>query len=107
MRELYNELQRIVALHDSPRVLTAALFSERVRASPPAERIDEAILYEAPLAQAVGHLEERLLRKALAQANWNKSKTARRLGLSRQGLLKKIKRYGISRDVPGAVEEGA
>jgi transcriptional regulator of acetoin/glycerol metabolism len=44
-----------------------------------------------------------LLKKTLAQTNWNKSHAARRLGLSRQGLLKKIKRYGIARDT--ALEE--
>ena len=59
---------------------------------------DETILYDAPLAVAMRYLEKNLVRKALAQANWNKSKTARYLGLSRQGLLKKIKRYGISRE---------
>ncbi|MBI4720752.1 MAG: hypothetical protein HY770_05955, partial [Chitinivibrionia bacterium] len=31
----------------------------------------------------------------LSRTNWNKSRTARELGLSRQGLLKKIKRYGL------------
>jgi transcriptional regulator of acetoin/glycerol metabolism len=44
----------------------------------------------------VGYLEENLLRKTLEQTNWNKSQSARKLGLSRQGLLKKIKRYGIA-----------
>ena len=60
--------------------------------------LDVAVLHEAPLASAVGHLEESLLKRTLAQTNWNKSHAARRLGLSRQGLLKKIKRYGIQRN---------
>jgi DNA-binding NtrC family response regulator len=53
------------------------------------------VLYDAPLSSAVSYLERNLLEKALIQTNWNKSQTARQLGLSRQGLLKKIKRYGI------------
>ncbi|MCK5617991.1 MAG: hypothetical protein KAJ17_01250, partial [Candidatus Krumholzibacteria bacterium] len=53
---------------------------------------------DAPLARAVSYLEENRLKTALIQANWNKSQTARNLGLSRQGLLKKIERYGIRRE---------
>src|SRR5206468_635065 len=45
-------------------------------------------------------LEERRLREALEQSRGNKSQAARALGLSRQGLLKKLRRYGL-----GAAEE--
>jgi two-component system response regulator HupR/HoxA len=41
-------------------------------------------------------LEERRLREALARSRWNKSRAARALGLSRQGLLKKLRRYGLT-----------
>jgi transcriptional regulator with GAF, ATPase, and Fis domain len=40
-------------------------------------------------------LEERRLREALDRARGNKSRAARTLGLSRQGLLKKLRRYGL------------
>jgi len=40
-------------------------------------------------------LEERRLREVLERARWNKSQAARALGLSRQGLLKKLRRYGL------------
>jgi DNA-binding NtrC family response regulator len=55
------------------------------------------VLYEAPLDRAIGYLEENRLKRTLHQTNWNKSQTARRLGLSRQGLSKKIARYGIKK----------
>jgi transcriptional regulator with PAS, ATPase and Fis domain len=41
-------------------------------------------------------LEERRLRETLERVRWNKSQAARSLGLSRQGLLKKLKRYGLT-----------
>ena len=51
-------------------------------------------------------LEERRLREALARSRWNKSQAARALGLSRQGLLKKLRRLGLE-DLPAAaVAEG-
>jgi transcriptional regulator with GAF, ATPase, and Fis domain len=40
-------------------------------------------------------LEERRLREALDRTHGNKSRAARSLGLSRQGLLKKLRRYGL------------
>jgi DNA-binding NtrC family response regulator len=46
-------------------------------------------------------LEQRRLREALEQTRGNKSQAARSLGLSRQGLLKKLRRYGL-----GAPEGG-
>jgi len=41
-------------------------------------------------------LEERRLREALHRTHGNKAAAARALGLSRQGLLKKLRRYGLS-----------
>jgi len=41
-------------------------------------------------------LEERRLRETLERTRWNKSRAARSLGLSRQGLLKKLRRYGLA-----------
>jgi DNA-binding NtrC family response regulator len=41
-------------------------------------------------------LEEKRLREALERTRGNKSRAARALGLSRQGLLKKLRRYGMS-----------
>jgi len=43
-------------------------------------------------------LEERRLRETLERTRWNKSRAARSLGLSRQGLLKKLRRYGLAAD---------
>jgi DNA-binding NtrC family response regulator len=42
-------------------------------------------------------LEERRLRETLQRTRGNKSQAARALGLSRQGLLKKLRRYGLTR----------
>jgi two-component system response regulator HupR/HoxA len=47
-------------------------------------------------------LEERRLRETLDRTRWNKSRAARVLGLSRQGLLKKLRRYGLTDLVPTA-----
>ena len=108
VREVENELERLVALHGVPPVITPDMFSERITDEAGGTRVDTSVLYEAPLSRAVSHLEASMLKKALVQSNWNKSKTARHLGLSRQGLAKKIKRYGISREAMAMVlDEGS
>jgi two-component system response regulator HupR/HoxA len=103
VRELENEIERIAVLHPGARAIEARMLSDRIAQRARAETVDVHLLYDSPLPRAVGYLEECLVRKTLARTNWNKTQTARRLGLSRQGLLKKIKRYGIERD-PGAAE---
>ncbi len=60
---------------------------------------------ETPLVERAGHsglhaetqaLEERRLKETLDRTRGNKSRAARSLGLSRQGLIKKLKRYGLT-----------
>ncbi len=95
IRELDNEIERISVLYPRSAVVMAEMLSDRVARKCAAGTFDVGLLCESPLPRAVGYLEENLVRKMLAKNNWNKSKSARELGLSRQGLLKKIKRYGI------------
>ncbi len=47
------------------------------------------------MEEQVRALEIRLIRRALAQHEDNRTRAAAALGLSRQGLLKKIERYGL------------
>ena len=47
------------------------------------------------LDTAVLELETRMLRDAMAQAGGNQSEAARRLGISRVGLIKKLSRLGL------------
>lgn len=48
------------------------------------------------MEQAVQQLEVSMIKQALLQSNGNKSQASRELGLSRQGLLKKIDRYQLA-----------
>lgn len=104
VRELENELERLFALHGRLGVIEASMLSDRILCGRPWGTPDTRLLYEVPLPQAVSYLEEIRLRKTLEQNNWNKSRSARKLGLSRQGLLKKIRRYGITENQAEAVE---
>ncbi|WP_067218199.1 sigma-54-dependent transcriptional regulator [Marinomonas gallaica] len=55
----------------------------------------EDITLEESLDVQVQKLEIRLIQHALKQSAGNKTQAAKMLGLSRQGLIKKIERYGV------------
>lgn len=59
------------------------------------EPADPAEPPPAGLAAAVADLERRLILGALAATGGNHSASARRLGLSRVGLLKMMRRHGL------------
>jgi DNA-binding NtrC family response regulator len=96
VRELENEVSRLVALHPDAPVIRLRHLSAEVR-SAGGWSVDPADLATLrPLDQATELLERYLIRKAIAAAGGRKAAAARRLGLSRQGLYKKIQRYGMS-----------
>ncbi|HRX51086.1 MAG TPA: sigma 54-interacting transcriptional regulator, partial [Candidatus Krumholzibacteria bacterium] len=95
VRELENEVARWLALHGREPVLRAEHLSLDVRKAldPSADPADLGTL--RPMDEATVLLERYLIRKAIEACRGRKSDAARRLGLSRQGLYKKIRRYGM------------
>jgi Nif-specific regulatory protein len=97
VRELENEIQRAVAL-SKPRVpISAQSLSERfhsveVAIKPPRPGV------QLSLKDMVEGVERRVILQMLGEHKWNKSRTAEALGLSRQGLLKKIARLNLTPD---------
>jgi transcriptional regulator with GAF, ATPase, and Fis domain/tetratricopeptide (TPR) repeat protein len=91
VRELENEILRAAAL--GGEVITVADLSPQVAAG------DPEAAWESPddlgLKKRVERLERTLLREALARADGNQTQAARLLGLSRFGLQKKLRRYGL------------
>ncbi len=96
VRELENEVQRLLALYPDQELIRLEHLSPEIRAprSGAIEAVDLGILRD--MQQAGAMLEQYLIRKALAVSGGRKAMAARRLGLSRQGLYKKIARYGMA-----------
>ncbi|MGD8394253.1 MAG: sigma 54-interacting transcriptional regulator [Candidatus Eiseniibacteriota bacterium] len=94
VRELENELRRLSALWPGESIGVGRL-SRRVRTALMAGAPSPAVRPARDLREAVVALERRMIAAALVTSGGNKSRTARELGLSRQGLAKKMRRYGM------------
>ncbi len=116
VRQLCNEIQRIVARAVDNEVITPDHLSpELKRSAQPLTPFDvnsnnkPIASYEGlvspfsnisdggTLEEAVTELEMQLIRNSLARHNWNISRVASELGLTRRGLYLKLSRYGIER----------
>jgi len=94
VRELEHEMERVATLSDPDCMITPELLSEEVRVvqSP---LLPETPMQEGTLKETMGQIERRLLEEALERDDWNQTRTAEHLGLTRQGLIKKLQKYGI------------
>jgi len=98
VRELENEIARSLILAVDRRELALEDLSEKIRgAAPPASvsASGDAAL-GGTLPERVESLERRMIDDARRAAAGNKSHMARLLGLSREGLRKKLLRYGMA-----------
>lgn len=93
IRELQNEIKRAVIATRHSTVSEGDL-SEAVRTSDLTGATNKGESAR-PLKEVVAELETRLIREALIASDHNQQQAARALGLSRQGLIKKMKRYGL------------
>jgi two-component system NtrC family response regulator len=103
VRELKNTLESVVAISQHGVVTLSDIELLHMDEFMPSSRGLAAVQSPDPhspsaglsLDEQVRHLEISLLMNALQQSQGNRSQAARALGLSRQGLLKKIERYGL------------
>jgi Nif-specific regulatory protein len=92
VRELENEMKRLV-LSVSGNTVSERDLSEAIRRS--ATRAGLSMSAPRLLKDIVSELETRMIQEALQQSKQNQLHAAKALGLSRHGLIKKMKRYNI------------
>ncbi len=96
VRELENEVQRFRALYGDVEVVRVDHLSPEIQNSRAKKIGADDLGTLRKLTDANEILERFLIRKALAATEGRKAAAARRLGLSRQGLYKKIQRYEMT-----------
>jgi Nif-specific regulatory protein len=93
VRELQNEIERALTLAGDDTEITEEYLSERIKSL--ADYSGTADAAPATIKEATEQVERQMVVGALRQSGGNRSQAARILGLTRQGLLNKIRRYEI------------
>ncbi len=93
VRELENEVQRALAMAAPGHRIGPEHFSDRLREV--VEPIETQLEPGDTLRETLGRIESVLIRRALTANGNRRAETARRLGITREGLYKKMKRFGI------------
>jgi transcriptional regulator with PAS, ATPase and Fis domain len=90
VRELENEIERAVALCIDQTIGLEDLSNDLRQHTPPPTAAPAE-----PAASELKDVERETIAKTLAQTGGNKTKAAKLLGITREGLRKKMKRYGL------------
>ena len=95
VRELVNEIERAVVRVDDGEPLVADLLTDDVLLSTPPDLTDDAEAATGALRDQLARHEKRIIEQTLARHHGKKIAAADELGLTRQGLAKKIDRLGV------------
>lgn len=90
VRELQNEVQRCLILCGEENLIGEEYLSEKFH-----EQNKDAIIPLYDYFHAKAEFEKKFLNEALARSDYNRTRTAEEIGLSRQGLFKLMKKHGI------------
>ncbi len=94
VRELQNEVQRLVIQVEQGEFITPDLLSPRIRQT--AEALARARPEKGSLKEMMDQVERVLLLESLREHGNNKSAAARTLGITREGLHKKLRQFGLT-----------
>ena len=94
VRQLQREIERLVSLTPEGASICAEYCSDEVKGKA-SEQHETADVSGKNLPEQVKTLEKREIIRTLEETKGNKVHAAVKLGITRQGLYKKMKRYGI------------
>jgi DNA-binding NtrC family response regulator len=96
VRELKNAIERAVILEDGRELRTQYLPSQlmRVPEAPPPAAVSSGFTLP-PGGVTLEHVEESLVRQAMEMAGGNQTRAAQLLGLSRDALRYKLKKFNV------------
>ncbi len=96
IRELENEVERLVVLSGEEKVVGPELLSTRIREHGEHAKV-QGVRVAGKLKDALEELEVTMIKEGLKRTGWNKSRLAKELGISRAGLIMKVDKYGLDK----------
>jgi two-component system response regulator HupR/HoxA len=102
IRELENEMERLVVLSGTEQKIGPELLSPRIRDAVVGSGNSSggksmSFKFAGKLKDALEELEKTMIKEGLRRTKWNKSKLAKELGISRAGLIMKVEKYGLDK----------
>ncbi|MFW5878377.1 MAG: sigma 54-interacting transcriptional regulator [Myxococcota bacterium] len=95
IRELENEIERLLVLGSGEEQIDETLVSTRIAQAVGTPRGLPSIKTTGGLKAAVEALEKEMIHQGLIRTHWNKSRLSKELGISRSNLIAKCERYGL------------
>lgn len=95
LNELENTVRQMILLARDESPLDIDLLPEQVKTSGAQGQRKKSLNESGSLAESVARVERQAIWEALEKCRGNKSKAARLLGVSRNGLAQKIRRYQL------------
>lgn len=96
IRELQNEIERLIVLSGNDNKVTVDMLSQRIREHGGNAKV-QGVRVSGKLKDALEELEKTMIKEGLRRTKWNKSRLAKELGISRAGLIMKVDKYGLDK----------
>jgi Nif-specific regulatory protein len=98
VRQLENEIERAVTLAETGMVIKPSDFSEEVFRYYEHNQTINILSTRKTIKDAIEELERKMIIECMERYQWNQTQAARELGLSRQGLIKKLQRFNLYKE---------
>jgi transcriptional regulator with GAF, ATPase, and Fis domain len=96
VRELRSTIERAVLLSEGERLNPKYIRLEESDREIRLERSESDLVLKIPLGEvSLNEIEERVIKEALNLNNWNQTKTAEMLGVTREVLRYRMKKMGL------------
>lgn len=106
VRELQNEMERLLVLSGEDPMINVESLSPRIREFGEHTKV-QGVRVAGKLKDALEELEKTMIKEGLKRTNWNKSRLAKELGISRAGLIMKVEKYGLDKRKAYAAAQAA
>ena len=100
VRELQNEAERLAVFTGNDTYIKEEFLSEKIRNK---DNTSQYVSFLNPnntgkaMKKAIAQLERQMISQSLKQEGWNKTKVAKKLGISRAALVSKVKDYKLEK----------
>jgi Nif-specific regulatory protein len=98
VRQLENEIERAVTFVDNGAFIKSSDLSEEVRSYIENKKTISILSGRRTLKGAMEELERKMILETMEAQDWNQTQAAKELGISRQGLIQKLKRHNLYKE---------